>query len=139
MVPKHTYIIITLLGTIYSALYRVAIVIDDEYDGLEAVANIASNLLNCHLERAFTDEQDDTSGELEFFLGDESTESGTDGVADRGPEYLRDVAGVGGESRVGDAELRGAGFGKDDVVGLEKAADTLPGVGLLDYAGGRGV
>lgn len=128
MVPQHADVVVALLGAVDGALDRVTVVVDYEDYGLEAKADVGAtfptsvpmhdrntrragrgtrldlHFLNGHLHAALTNDQDYSAWKLELFLSDECSETGSDCVADRGPENLSDVADAGWECGVWHAE-----------------------------------
>lgn len=104
MIPQHTDIIIPHALAMNRALDRIPIIINHENHRREPKPDIAAYLLHRHLQRAVADDQYDSAAAtggflirsellfslLLFFGGGESTETGADCVADRGPERLRD-------------------------------------------------
>lgn len=135
MIPEHANIIVGLLLAINGSLNRVSVIVDDKDNRCETESNICAYFLYSHLKRAVADDQNHTAGVASLAISDQCTEACADCESDRRPENLRNVAGVGGEDGVADSKLGGTRFSEDDIVRLEKAADTLPDIVLSDDAG----
>ena len=131
------------------SLDGIPIVADQEDGNGQFLADHGAEFLGTKLERAVAYEEDRsargcfaTSGGLCccFFRGEGSALGCAYGVSDGAPQHLGYGGDVGGELGFPDAEVCGAGFGDDDVGGLEPLADAWPepivGYGLR--LGGRG-
>ena len=127
-------VVVLLLRTVYHPFDRIAVIVDHKDNWLEAEAHERTRLLDGHLERSVTNDQDDSTRPLQFLCSDASAKSRWDGEPDRGPEDLGVEADICGEYCVSYAELGRANFGKQNVVGLEEASNALSQVILRDWA-----
>ena len=130
------------------SLNGIPIIADQENGNGQFLADHGANFLGAKLKGAVAYEEDRSARSCFaascrcccFFRGEGGALSCAYGVSDGAPKHLGYGGDVGGEFGFPNAEVCGAGFGDDDVGGLEPLADTWPepivGYGLR--LGGRG-
>ena len=116
------------------SLNGIPIVADQENGNGQFLADHCAKFLGAKLEGPVTYEEDRSSMVCFassclcccFFRGEGGALGCAYGVSNRAPKHLGYSGNVGGKFGFPDAEIRGAGFGDDDVGGLEPLADTWP-------------
>lgn len=133
VLPLRVDVIVGSVGTVDEAFDGVPVVVEDEEDRGQVVADHGADLLDGELQGAVAYKQDVSSvllllasgfrrGRRWMERGEGGAEEGGDRVPDGSPENLGDCSDVGWKSRVEDAKVGGSGLGDDDVVFLQQSS-----------------
>lgn len=124
-------VIVDGIPTVDATLNCVAIVADDEDDGVEVLADHGADFLGGQLEGTVTSEENGTLA-TKLLGGEGSTLQTASGVTNGAPEHLRDGSDTLGEASLPDTEVGSTGLGDDDIVLAQPLANARPEPSLGD-------